>query len=517
MQKFHFLQQVPTNGNLHKIFGYRQEQNIRFLLKQFEEISPDKEDVYVYLADLTYTDIKDNLKAIEYYDSKGTALIDGSVNKDNHLYTVSDGVVTLIDSKKQGFVTTGNATYYIDSSHAFNTEEYAYLKKNVIDVKLSALVEVSGTEYCFNNGLLYTGLCESKFYNGGLFDDSVNGDLTLNGVTYRFKNGVLANGLNGKIYYVKGQADTTKNGIVRLKGKSYYFESGVLKTSIVTEIYGINKGKKVYYKNGIFNEKTGPVKINGKGYYFINGIAQSGKIKVKGKYRYYSVKNHTLIKNKTFKIKKYLYYADSKGILSYAPLIYIQQNTPENEKIPYPSGEKPYATIASGGCGVCTSLMVIKNTTTYSPTLEEWTLKMRNNGCRVWGGTDVRKTARLMKKTYGFKYRKTRSINKLYKHLKKGYMAICNVGDNGYFAYGGHYVVAAGIAKDGSVIILDPYMTPTKYYETCRGVDRNKYFKYDSLTNEVTCSFKTLKVGSKGEYYYLFTPTKKIALRKSSK
>ena len=31
---------------------------IKFL-KRFEEISPDKEDVYVYLADLTYTDIKD--------------------------------------------------------------------------------------------------------------------------------------------------------------------------------------------------------------------------------------------------------------------------------------------------------------------------------------------------------------------------------------------------------------------------------------------------------------------------
>lgn len=40
---------------------------IKFL-KRFEEVSPDKEDVYVYLADLTYTDIKDNRKAIEYYE-----------------------------------------------------------------------------------------------------------------------------------------------------------------------------------------------------------------------------------------------------------------------------------------------------------------------------------------------------------------------------------------------------------------------------------------------------------------
>lgn len=40
---------------------------IKFL-KRFEEISPDKEDVYVYLADITYSDIKDNIKAIEYYE-----------------------------------------------------------------------------------------------------------------------------------------------------------------------------------------------------------------------------------------------------------------------------------------------------------------------------------------------------------------------------------------------------------------------------------------------------------------
>ena len=40
---------------------------IKFL-KKFEEISPDKEDVYVYLADITYSDIQDNLKAIDYYE-----------------------------------------------------------------------------------------------------------------------------------------------------------------------------------------------------------------------------------------------------------------------------------------------------------------------------------------------------------------------------------------------------------------------------------------------------------------
>ena len=40
---------------------------IKFL-EHFEGISPDKEDVYMYLGDLVYSDIKDNRKAIGYYE-----------------------------------------------------------------------------------------------------------------------------------------------------------------------------------------------------------------------------------------------------------------------------------------------------------------------------------------------------------------------------------------------------------------------------------------------------------------
>lgn len=52
---------------------------IKFL-KRFEEISPDKEDVYVYLADITYADIKDNIKAIEYYEK--------ALEKNKHNYSI---------------------------------------------------------------------------------------------------------------------------------------------------------------------------------------------------------------------------------------------------------------------------------------------------------------------------------------------------------------------------------------------------------------------------------------------
>lgn len=61
---------------------------IKFL-KRFEEISPDKEDVYIYLADITYGQIKDNERAIEYYEK---ALIKnpnnfGIYNMLGHLYS----------------------------------------------------------------------------------------------------------------------------------------------------------------------------------------------------------------------------------------------------------------------------------------------------------------------------------------------------------------------------------------------------------------------------------------------
>ena len=61
---------------------------IKFL-KRFEEISPDKEDVYIYLADITYGQIKDNERAIEYYEK---ALVKnpnnfGIYNMLGHLYS----------------------------------------------------------------------------------------------------------------------------------------------------------------------------------------------------------------------------------------------------------------------------------------------------------------------------------------------------------------------------------------------------------------------------------------------
>ena len=96
---------------------------IKFL-KQFEELSPEKEDVYVYLADITYEDIKDNLKAIEYYEK---AL---KTNKNN--YAIYNMLGHLYSTEYQD--------KYKDKQLEYLTKAYELAPQNRIVVKNLAYV-----------------------------------------------------------------------------------------------------------------------------------------------------------------------------------------------------------------------------------------------------------------------------------------------------------------------------------------------------------------------------------------
>lgn len=191
-------------------------------------------------------------------------------------------------------------------------------------------------------------------------------------------------------------------------------------------------------------------------------------------------------------------------------LIYIQQNGSEGKKIPYTNKTHPTSTIATSGCGCCSSLMVLLNTTSYPMTLKKWAKILMNKGARHGEGTDMRVVGKIMKDNYGFEYSHTTDIEKLKAHLKKGHKAIVNVGGKGYFSSGGHFVFVAGITKDGKAIVLDPYYYNGKWESVVKGINRNKYFKYNALTHEVICSFEVIAADSKSDKYHLFTPTKKI-------
>ena len=99
-------------------------------------------------------------------------------------------------------------------------------------------------------------------------------------------------------------------------------------------------------------------------------------------------------------------------------LIYIQQNGSQGKAIPYPSNAHPKATIATSGCGVCSSLMVLLNSTSYPRSLKWWAKRLIKAGARKAEGTDMDVVMDMMCDRYGFTCVRTKDISLLKKHLE---------------------------------------------------------------------------------------------------
>ena len=160
-------------------------------------------------------------------------------------------------------------------------------------------------------------------------------------------------------------------------------------------------------------------------------------------------------------------------------LYYCRQTTTACKGIPYPSKTHPYRYGTSGcvytsGCGVCASLMALRNSTTRVFNTRQWTHRCLGMGARAAEGTDMAVVARYMKEKYGMDYAITTDMDRLVAHLKQGYKAIINVSGGGkmLFSNSGHYVLAAGIDKNGNLVILDPYWYDGKFTLTAA---RRKY------------------------------------------
>ena len=188
--------------------------------------------------------------------------------------------------------------------------------------------------------------------------------------------------------------------------------------------------------------------------------------------------------------------------------VYIQQNSTLGASIPYPSPAHPSATIATSGCGVCTSLMALMNLTSYKVSLKNWTKALLQADCRDNEGTNMNAVCAYMKKKYAFEYSKTTDLKKVIAFLKKGGGVIANVGAKGYFSSAGHFVYVAGINKNGKAIVLDPYYYADKWRSTVNGIDRKKYFTYSASNHTVSCAPEILQKDRVG-WFYLLTPTKK--------
>lgn len=197
-------------------------------------------------------------------------------------------------------------------------------------------------------------------------------------------------------------------------------------------------------------------------------------------------------------------------------LAYVRQTTDACKGYPYPSAAHPYRYGTSGcvyisGCGVCASLMVLRNLTSKSFTTKEWTKKCISMGARAIEGTDMGVVAKYLDKNYGIRYSVTSSMDKLVAHLKKGYKAVLNITGGGkmLFSDSGHYVFAAGIDKNGNLIILDPYWYSNKFTLTA---NRRKYC---TVKNEREVYVKPSALKSDITSIWLFTPTKNVSIRYS--
>ena len=158
-------------------------------------------------------------------------------------------------------------------------------------------------------------------------------------------------------------------------------------------------------------------------------------------------------------------------------LYYCRQTTEACKGIRYASKSHPYKYGVSGciytsGCGVCSSLMVLRNFGVVPATMntKKWAAECVKMGARVAEGTNMAKIAEHFKKFYGITTKQTKSTETLKKHLRNGGRAIICVTGGGkrLFSNSGHYIYVGGIDKSGNLIILDPYWYDGKFTLTAR-------------------------------------------------
>lgn len=143
---------------------------------------------------------------------------------------------------------------------------------------------------------------------------------------------------------------------------------------------------------------------------------------------------------------------------------YYNQNNYDKVSYDNPNTKKK-ETVATSGCGVCSSCMVLNNLSGKELyTVSEMAKFSLSHGCRNNSGTNVEKLlTELCKKHKEFSFKITNDEDKLVAHLKKGGIAIANQGDKyNVFSTAGHFVVA--YKMDGKNIeVLDPQMYSGKY------------------------------------------------------
>ena len=165
------------------------------------------------------------------------------------------------------------------------------------------------------------------------------------------------------------------------------------------------------------------------------------------------------------------------------------------------------STVRSGGCGLCSAIMVADRLlTTYKFDLEdalELSYSVNANHSR---GTDYKRFAPAFAEKMGFKFVSTDDLEQLLDCLRTGGAAVVHVGGDreghvGLFTHGGHYMAVVGQQPDGRLVILDPSYYVGKYEEEGRAGKVEVVNEFIAL-----CTPETLHAEGRinRPYYHLF-------------
>ena len=181
-------------------------------------------------------------------------------------------------------------------------------------------------------------------------------------------------------------------------------------------------------------------------------------------------------------------------------------NQNDYRSVPYPSPSLPDATLASGGCGVVSMMMVLANMAGVTQTAKQAADYAIKVGARVVGGTDMTALAKAVCRDYGFEYFATNEEERLLRHLRTTGFAIANVGGDrpgwtGVYSSSGHYIVLCAVAGD-KVLVLDP-----GYYKGKYGLPGRKGKATDNGDGSSWCSLDVIAQDTlnRTPNYYLFT------------
>jgi hypothetical protein len=191
-------------------------------------------------------------------------------------------------------------------------------------------------------------------------------------------------------------------------------------------------------------------------------------------------------------------------------MAYKYYNQNNYASVPYPSPDLPKATVKSGGCGVCCASMIVENLTAHQIGPKLMATYAINKKARVSGGTDMNTLAKAISADYGLMLDIANDELVLLAHLRKGGMAIANVGGNrtgyvGVFSDGGHYVAVAGLTDTGQIIVLDPGYYPGKFGKPGR------MGKVSVSGNQCICNLSVLgkDTENRSPAYWLFSKISK--------